>query len=41
MKSKYSIITLMATFLFTMTAQAQNVFNEVSYSPKQTTFKRR
>ncbi|ATV52787.1 type I pullulanase [Prevotella intermedia] len=39
MKSKYSIITLMATFLFTMTAQAQNVFNEVSYSPKQTTFK--
>ncbi len=39
MKSKYSIITLMATFLFTLTAQAQNVFNEVSYSPKQTTFK--
>ncbi|RQE03857.1 type I pullulanase [Prevotella intermedia] len=39
MKSKYSIITLMATFLFTMTAQAQSVFNEVSYSPKQTTFK--
>ena len=29
----------MATFLFTLTAQAQNVFNEVSYSPKQTTFK--
>ena len=39
MKSKYSIIMLMATFLFTLTAQAQNVFNEVSYSPKQTTFK--
>ncbi|PIN28855.1 type I pullulanase [Prevotella intermedia] len=39
MKSKYSIITLMATFLFTLTAQAQNVFNEISYSPKQTTFK--
>ena len=39
MKSKYSIITLMVTFLFTLTAQAQNVFNEVSYSPKQTTFK--
>ena len=39
MKSKYSIITLMATFLFTLTAQAQSVFNEVSYSPKQTTFK--
>lgn len=39
MKIKYSIITLMATFLFTLTAQAQNVFNEVSYSPKQTTFK--
>ena len=39
MKSKYSIITLMATFLFTLTAQAQNVFNEVNYSPKQTTFK--
>lgn len=39
MKSKYSIITLMATFLFTLTAQAQNIFNEVSYSPKQTTFK--
>ena len=39
MKLKYSIITLMATFLFTLTAQAQNVFNEVSYSPKQTTFK--
>lgn len=39
MKSKYSIITLMATFLFTLTAQAQNVFNEVSYSPRQTTFK--
>ena len=39
MKSKYSIITLMATFLFTLTAQAQCVFNEVSYSPKQTTFK--
>ncbi|ATV26554.1 type I pullulanase [Prevotella intermedia] len=39
MKLKYSIITLMATFLFTPTAQAQNVFNEVSYSPKQTTFK--
>ena len=29
----------MATFLFTLTAQAQSVFNEVSYSPKQTTFK--
>ena len=29
----------MATFLFTLTAQAQNVFNEVSYSPRQTTFK--
>ena len=29
----------MVTFLFTLTAQAQNVFNEVSYSPKQTTFK--
>ncbi len=39
MKSKYSIITLMATFLFTLTAQAQNVFNEVNYTPKQTTFK--
>ena len=39
MKLKYGIITLMATFLFTLTAQAQNVFNEVSYSPKQTTFK--
>ena len=39
MNFKYSIITLMATFLFTLTAQAQNVFNEVSYSPKQTTFK--
>ena len=39
MKLKYSIITLMATFLFTLTAQAQSVFNEVSYSPKQTTFK--
>ena len=39
MKSKYSIITLMATFLFTLTAQTQSVFNEVSYSPKQTTFK--
>ena len=39
MKSKYSIITLMATFLFTLTAQAQSIFNEVSYSPKQTTFK--
>ena len=39
MKSKYSIITLMVTFLFTLTAQAQNVFNEVNYSPKQTTFK--
>ena len=39
MKLKYSIITLMATFLFTLTAQAQNVFNEISYSPKQTTFK--
>lgn len=39
MKSKYSIITLMATFLFTLTAQAQSVFNEISYSPKQTTFK--
>lgn len=39
MKSKYSIITLMATFLFTLTAQAQSVFNEVSYSPKQTMFK--
>ena len=39
MKSKYSIITLMATFLFTLTAQAQSVFNEVSYSPRQTTFK--
>ena len=39
MKIKYSIIMLMATFLFTLTAQAQNVFNEVSYSPKQTTFK--
>lgn len=39
MKLKYSIITLMATFLFTLTAQAQNIFNEVSYSPKQTTFK--
>ena len=39
MKSKYSIITLLATFLFTLTAQAQSVFNEVSYSPKQTTFK--
>ena len=39
MKSKYSIITLMVTLLFTLTAQAQNVFNEVSYSPKQTTFK--
>lgn len=39
MKSKYSIIALMVTFLFTLTAQAQNVFNEVSYSPKQTTFK--
>lgn len=39
MKSKYSIITLMVTFLFTLTAQAQNVFNEISYSPKQTTFK--
>ena len=39
MKLKYGIITLMATFLFTLTAQAQNVFNEVSYSPRQTTFK--
>ena len=39
MKLKYGIITLMATFLFTLTAQAQNVFNEISYSPKQTTFK--
>lgn len=39
MKSKYSIITLMATFLFTLTAQAQSVFNEVNYTPKQTTFK--
>ena len=39
MKSKYSIIMLMATFLFTLTAQAQSVFNEISYSPKQTTFK--
>ncbi len=39
MKLKYGIITLMATFLFTLTAQAQNVFNEVSYLPKQTTFK--
>ncbi len=39
MKLKYSIITLMATFLFTLTAQAQSIFNEVSYSPKQTTFK--
>ena len=39
MKIKYSIITLMATFLFTLTAQAQSIFNEVSYSPKQTTFK--
>ena len=39
MKLKYSIITLMATFLFTLTAQAQNVFNEISYSPRQTTFK--
>lgn len=29
----------MATFLFTLTAQAQNVFNEVNYTPKQTTFK--
>ena len=29
----------MATFLFTLTAQAQSIFNEVSYSPKQTTFK--
>ena len=39
MKLKYGIITLMATFLFTLTAQAQNVFKEVSYSPRQTTFK--
>ena len=39
MKLKYGIITLMATFLFTLTAQAQNVFNEVSYSPRLTTFK--
>ena len=39
MNSKYSIITLMATFLFTLTAQAQSVFNEVNYTPKQTTFK--
>ena len=39
MKLKYGIITLMATFLFTLTAQAQNVLNEVSYSPRQTTFK--
>ncbi|EGQ12322.1 type I pullulanase [Prevotella nigrescens] len=39
MKLKYGIITLMATFLFTLTAQAQNVFNEVSYSLRQTTFK--
>ena len=39
MKLKYGIITLMATFLFTLTAQAQNVFNEVSYSPRHTTFK--
>lgn len=39
MKLKYGIITLMATFLFTLTVQAQNVFNEVSYSPRQTTFK--
>ena len=39
MKLKCGIITLMATFLFTLTAQAQNVFNEVSYSPRQTTFK--
>ena len=39
MKLKYGIITIMATFLFTLTAHAQNVFNEVSYSPRQTTFK--
>ncbi|GAB6977179.1 type I pullulanase [Prevotella falsenii] len=39
MKLKYGIITIMATFLSILTAQAQNVFNEVSYSPRQTTFK--
>lgn len=39
MKLKYSIFTLMTTFLLALTVQAQSVFNEVSYSPKQTTFK--
>ena len=39
MKLKYGIITLMTTFLLALTVQAQSVFNEVSYSPKQTTFK--
>lgn len=39
MKLKYSIFTLMTTFLLAQTVQAQSVFNEVSYSPKQTTFK--
>lgn len=29
----------MTTFLLALTVQAQSVFNEVSYSPKQTTFK--
>ena len=39
MKLKYSIFTLMTTFLLALTVQAQSVFNEVNYSPKQTTFK--
>lgn len=39
MKLKYSIFTLMTTFLLALTVQAQSVFNEVSYSPRQTTFK--
>ncbi|MBF1525669.1 MAG: type I pullulanase [Prevotella pallens] len=39
MKLKHSIFTLMTTFLLALTVQAQSVFNEVSYSPKQTTFK--
>ena len=39
MKLKYSIFTLMTTFLLALTVQAQSVFNVVSYSPKQTTFK--
>ena len=33
MKLKYSIFTLMTTFLLALTVQAQSVFNEVSYSP--------